>query len=80
LKNSAKFHPRRIIIGMDDLDEVKGSVLKLQAYDRFLTNHAEWKDKVVLFQVLLSFFPQHWSFVLVTPTSADFFWVIPVQM
>lgn len=48
-----KYHPRKIIIGVDDLDLVKGSLLKLQAFERFLRTHPDWKDKVVLLQVIL---------------------------
>jgi len=44
---------KKIVIGVDHLDLVKGTLVKLQAYERFLEAHEEWKDKVVLIQVLL---------------------------
>lgn len=48
-----QFHPRKIVVGVDDLDLVKGSLLKMQAYQRFLQNYTEHRDKVVLFNVFL---------------------------
>ncbi|OWB76098.1 trehalose-phosphatase activity protein [[Candida] boidinii] len=42
---------RKIIIGRDRLDTVRGVVQKLQAFDMFLDMYPEWRDKVVLIQV-----------------------------
>jgi trehalose-6-phosphate synthase len=47
-----KFAPRRIVLGVDDLDLVKGSLLKVQAYNRFLHMHPDKKDEIVLVQIL----------------------------
>jgi len=44
---------RQIVVGVDHLDLVKGTFIKLQAYRRFLETHGEWKDGVTLLQVLL---------------------------
>jgi trehalose-6-phosphate synthase len=35
---------------VDDFDMAKASLLKLQAFERFLSAHPEWRDKVVLVQ------------------------------
>ncbi|KAH3659986.1 hypothetical protein OGAPHI_007191 [Ogataea philodendri] len=42
---------RKIIIGRDRLDYVRGVVQKLQAFEMFLEIHPEWVGKVVLIQV-----------------------------
>ncbi|KGK40243.1 hypothetical protein JL09_g569 [Pichia kudriavzevii] len=42
---------RKIIIGRDRLDSVRGVVQKLQAFELFLDIFPEWRDKVVLIQV-----------------------------
>mmetsp|Transcript_14574 Transcript_14574/g.22116 ORF Transcript_14574/g.22116 Transcript_14574/m.22116 type:complete len:903 (+) Transcript_14574:85-2793(+) len=44
---------RQVVIGIDHLDLVKGTIVKLHAYERFLEAHEEWKDRVTLIQVLL---------------------------
>jgi len=44
---------RKIVIGVDHLDLVKGTLVKLQAYERFLETHRDMKDEAVLIQVLL---------------------------
>mmetsp|Transcript_19949 Transcript_19949/g.32453 ORF Transcript_19949/g.32453 Transcript_19949/m.32453 type:complete len:967 (+) Transcript_19949:149-3049(+) len=49
----AEHKDRQIVIGIDHLDLVKGTLIKLQAYHRFLETHDDWKDRVVLIQVLL---------------------------
>lgn len=50
---------RKIIIGRDRLDSVRGVVQKLQAFDLFLDIYPEWVGKVVLIQV--SFTPYYHS-------------------
>ncbi len=50
---------RKIIIGRDRLDSVRGVVQKLQAFELFLDIYPEWRDKVVLIQV--SFTPFYHS-------------------
>ncbi|ELQ40418.1 trehalose-phosphatase [Pyricularia oryzae Y34] len=42
---------RKLIVGRDRLDSVHGVAQKLKAFERFLENYPEWRDKVVLIQV-----------------------------
>lgn len=42
---------KKIIVGRDRLDSVRGVAQKLQAFDRFLELYPEWREKVVLIQV-----------------------------
>ncbi|KAG0338719.1 threalose-6-phosphate phosphatase [Podila humilis] len=42
---------KRIIVGRDKLDPVKGVQQKLQAFEKFLTNYPEMQGQVVLIQV-----------------------------
>lgn len=42
---------KKIIVGRDRLDIVRGVAQKLQAYEIFLERYPEWRDKVVLIQV-----------------------------
>ena len=42
---------RRIILGVDRLDYMKGIQHKLQAYEEFLNNHPEWVGNCVLVQL-----------------------------
>jgi trehalose 6-phosphate synthase/phosphatase len=42
---------KKIIVGRDRLDAVRGVVQKLQAYELFLEKYPEWQGKVVLIQV-----------------------------
>ncbi|KJX93404.1 alpha,alpha-trehalose-phosphate synthase subunit Tps2 like protein [Zymoseptoria brevis] len=42
---------KKIIVGRDRLDTVRGVAQKLQAFEIFLERHPEWHDKVVLIQV-----------------------------
>ena len=43
---------KKIIVSVDDLDLVKGSLLKIQAYDRFLDRFNDMKENVVMIQVI----------------------------
>ena len=45
------YEGKKIIIGRDRLDAVRGVVQKLQAFETFLAMYPEWRDKVVLIQV-----------------------------
>lgn len=45
------YHDKKIIVGRDRLDMVRGVVQKLQAFEMFLQMYPEWRDKVVLVQV-----------------------------
>ena len=42
---------KKIIVGRDRLDSVRGVAQKLQAFEVFLERYPEWRDKVVLIQV-----------------------------
>ncbi|KAG7662988.1 TPS2 [[Candida] subhashii] len=49
LKNIYK--GKKIIVGRDRLDKVRGVVQKLEAFQMFLDMYPEWREKVVLIQV-----------------------------
>ncbi|KAJ3220018.1 hypothetical protein HDU67_007751 [Dinochytrium kinnereticum] len=49
-----KYAGKKIVIGRDKNDYVKGVRQKLLAFERFLREHPEWHGKVVLIQVSLS--------------------------
>ncbi|KAF8448499.1 glycosyltransferase family 20-domain-containing protein [Kalaharituber pfeilii] len=42
---------KKIIVGRDRLDSVRGVVQKLRAFEAFLEMYEEWREKVVLIQV-----------------------------
>ena len=46
---------KKIIIGRDKLDVVKGIVQKLRAFEKLLHDYPEWRGKVVLIQVRFFF-------------------------
>ncbi|KAI8973309.1 glycosyltransferase family 20-domain-containing protein [Mycotypha africana] len=46
-----RYAGKKIIVGRDKMDPVKGVVQKLEAFETFLTDFPEWRDKVVLIQV-----------------------------
>jgi trehalose 6-phosphate synthase/phosphatase len=46
-----RYADKKIIIGRDKLDPVKGVLQKLEAFEQFLTDYPEWREKVVLIQV-----------------------------
>lgn len=39
------------MLGVDRLDMIKGIPQKLLAFEKFLQEHEEWRDKVLLVQV-----------------------------
>jgi trehalose 6-phosphate synthase/phosphatase len=45
------YEGKKIVVGRDRLDSVRGVAQKLMAFDRFLENYPEWSEKVVLIQV-----------------------------
>lgn len=45
------YEGKKIIVGRDRLDSVRGVAQKLMAFERFLEMYPEWKDHVVLIQV-----------------------------
>ncbi|KAK4209095.1 trehalose-phosphatase [Rhypophila decipiens] len=42
---------KKLVVGRDRLDSVRGVAQKLMAFERFLEMYPEWRDKVVLMQV-----------------------------
>ncbi|SNX85000.1 related to trehalose-6-phosphate phosphatase [Melanopsichium pennsylvanicum] len=42
---------KKILVGRDKLDVVRGVVQKLQAFHKFLAEYPEWRNRVVLIQV-----------------------------
>jgi trehalose 6-phosphate synthase/phosphatase len=46
-----QYHGRKIIVGRDRLDTVRGVAQKLQAFEIFLERNPDMRDKVVLIQV-----------------------------
>jgi len=47
----ALYEGKKIIVGRDKLDVVKGVVQKLKAFEKFLHDYPQWRGKVVLIQV-----------------------------
>jgi trehalose 6-phosphate synthase/phosphatase len=47
----SQFEGCQVLLGVDDLDVFKGIELKLQAFERLLEDHPEWRGKAVLVQV-----------------------------
>ncbi|KAM0466831.1 hypothetical protein ACHAPV_000340 [Trichoderma viride] len=45
------YEGKKIIVGRDRLDSVRGVAQKLQAFERFLEMYPHWREKVVLIQV-----------------------------
>ena len=40
-----------MMLGVDRLDMIKGIPQKLLAFEKFLEEHPEWRDKVLLVQI-----------------------------
>ncbi|RKP33840.1 glycosyltransferase family 20 protein, partial [Dimargaris cristalligena] len=49
-----KYAGKKVIIGRDKLDHVKGVRQKLLAFENFLVRYPEWRGRVVLIQIALS--------------------------
>lgn len=47
----SEFEGKTVMIGVDDLDMFKGIELKLEAFQRILELHPEWRNKLCLVQV-----------------------------
>ncbi|KAJ2902284.1 putative glycosyltransferase family 20 protein [Zalerion maritima] len=45
------YEGKKVIVGRDRLDSVRGVAQKLQAFQRFLERYPEWNERVVLVQV-----------------------------
>ncbi|KAI3495402.1 hypothetical protein L1887_37740 [Cichorium endivia] len=46
-----RFRGRKVMLGVDRLDMIKGIPQKLLAFEKFLEENPEWHEKVVLFQI-----------------------------
>ncbi|CAK8534922.1 unnamed protein product [Lathyrus sativus] len=46
-----RFKGRKVMLGVDRLDMIKGIPQKLLAFEKFLEENVEWRDKVVLLQI-----------------------------
>jgi trehalose 6-phosphate synthase/phosphatase len=49
-----RYMGKKLIVARDKLDNIRGVRQKLLAFELFLTKYPEWKDKVVLIQVVVS--------------------------
>jgi trehalose 6-phosphate synthase/phosphatase len=49
-------HPR-VILGVDRLDYTKGLVSRLRSFRCLLEKYPQWREKVILLQVLLTLLP-----------------------
>ena len=52
-KLQKQFEGKKIIVGVDRLDYIKGIPQKLKAYDRFLSENPDWVGKIVLIQLAI---------------------------
>jgi trehalose 6-phosphate synthase/phosphatase len=48
---ASKFKGKKVLLGVDRLDYIKGVPHKLMAFETLLARHPEWKGKVVLVQI-----------------------------
>ncbi|XP_031494237.1 alpha,alpha-trehalose-phosphate synthase [UDP-forming] 1-like [Nymphaea colorata] len=46
-----RFAGRKVMLGVDRLDMIKGIPQKILAFEKFLEENARWRDKVVLLQI-----------------------------
>lgn len=47
----ARFSGRKIMLGVDRLDMIKGIPQKLLGFEKFLEDHPEWRDRVLMVQI-----------------------------
>jgi len=47
----ARFKGRKVMLGVDRLDMIKGIPQKLLGFEKFLEEHPEWQDRVLLVQI-----------------------------
>lgn len=47
----ARFAGRKVMLGVDRLDMIKGIPQKLLAFEKFLEENIEWRDKVIFVQI-----------------------------
>ncbi|KAL7596638.1 hypothetical protein Lser_V15G30034 [Lactuca serriola] len=48
-----RFFGRKVLLGLDDLDMIKGIPQKILAFEKFLEENPVWRDKVVLLQIAI---------------------------
>ena len=46
-----RLHLAQVMLGVDRLDMIKGIPQKLLAFEKFLDEHPEWSDRVILVQI-----------------------------
>jgi trehalose 6-phosphate synthase/phosphatase len=46
-----RFQGRKVMLGVDRLDMIKGIPQKLLGFEKFLSEHQEWRDRVLLVQI-----------------------------
>ncbi|KDP34467.1 hypothetical protein JCGZ_11938 [Jatropha curcas] len=46
-----RFSGRKVMLGVDRLDMIKGIPQKILAFEKFLEENSQWRDKVVLLQI-----------------------------
>lgn len=46
-----RYAGRKVMLGVDRLDVIKGIPQKLLAFEKFLQEHPEWRDRVLLVQI-----------------------------
>jgi trehalose 6-phosphate synthase/phosphatase len=46
-----RFQGRKVMLGVDRLDMIKGIPQKLLGFEKFLSEHPEWRDRVLLVQI-----------------------------
>jgi trehalose-6-phosphate synthase len=49
----AEFKGRSVILGVDDEDPIKGSLMKFRALRVFLENNPQWLGKICFVQIIL---------------------------
>ena len=47
----ARFAGRKVMLGVDRLDMIKGIPQKLLGFEKFLEDHPEWRDRVLMVQI-----------------------------
>ena len=50
-KHVCRYKGRKVMLGVDRLDIIKGIPQKLLAFEKFLDEHPEWHEKVLLVQI-----------------------------
>ena len=45
--NRSSAHKKKIVLGVGELDEVRGTILTIQSFHHFLLSHPEWQDDII---------------------------------